>query len=87
MRDYLFERVTNEIPDIVVNGSREKRLPGNVNFSVKKIEGEALILSLDHYGISCSKWFSLYFGQLGSFSCILAIGLDHGTAHGSLRIA
>ena len=87
MRDYLFYRVTNEIPDIVVNGSREKRLPGNVNFSVKKIEGEALILSLDHYGISCSSGSACTSGSLDPSHVLLAIGLDHGTAHGSLRIS
>lgn len=87
MRDYLFDRVTNEIPDIVVNGSREKRLPGNVNFSVKKIEGEALILSLDHYGISCSSGSACTSGSLDPSHVLLAIGLDHGTAHGSLRIS
>lgn len=87
MRDYLFDRVMNEIPDIVVNGSREKRLPGNVNFSVKKIEGEALILSLDHYGISCSSGSACTSGSLDPSHVLLAIGLDHGTAHGSLRIS
>jgi len=87
LRDYLFDRVINEIPEIVVNGSRERRLPGNVNFSVKRIEGEALILSLDHYGISCSSGSACTSGSLDPSHVLLAIGLDHGTAHGSLRIS
>lgn len=87
LRDHLFDRVINEIPEIVVNGSREKRLPGNANFSVTKIEGEALILSLNHYGISCSSGSACTSGSLDPSHVLLAIGLDHGTAHGSLRIS
>lgn len=87
LREHLFTRVTNEISDIVVNGGRENRLPGNVNFSVKKIEGEALILSLDHFGISCSSGSACTSGSLDPSHVLLALGLDHGTAHGSLRIS
>ena len=87
LREHLFSRVISEIPDIVINGSRENRLPGNVNFSVKKIEGEALILSLDHFGISCSSGSACTSGSLDPSHVLIALGLDHGTAHGSLRIS
>jgi cysteine desulfurase len=87
LRDYLFSRVIGEIPEIIINGSRENRLPGNVNFSIKRIEGEALILSLDHFGISCSSGSACTSGSLDPSHVLLALGLDHGTAHGSLRIS
>ena len=87
LRDYLAERVTNEIDDIVVNGSMVHRLPGNFNFSVKRIEGEALILSLDHYGIAVSSGSACTSGSLDPSHVLLSIGLDHGTAHGSLRVS
>ncbi len=87
LRDHLINRATAEIEGIVINGSLEHRLPGNSNFSVKRIEGEALILSLDHYGIAASSGSACTSGSLDPSHVLLAIGLDHGTAHGSLRVS
>lgn len=87
LRDYLIEKIENEIDYIRLNGHRSQRLPGNVNFSFSFIEGESLLLSLDMMGICASSGSACTSGALDPSHVLLAIGLDHGTAHGSLRLS
>lgn len=86
MRDKLIKGVLDTVPYSRLNGSAEKRLPGNVNFSIEFIEGEALILSLDFAGISASSGSACTSGSLDPSHVLLAIGLPHAIAHGSLRL-
>ena len=86
LRDYLIERVEKEIPYCWVNGHRTKRLPGNVNFSFLYIEGESMLIMLDMKGICASSGSACTSGSLDPSHVLLAIGLKHEGAHGSLRI-
>ena len=87
LRDYFVEQVENKIPYIKINGDRLKRLPGNSNISFKFIEGEGLLLNLDLNGIYASSGSACTSGSLDPSHVLLAIGLDHATAHGSLRVS
>ena len=86
LRDYLMERVMQEIPYTRINGSKTKRLPGNVNFSFQFIEGESLLIMLDMEGICASSGSACTSGSLDPSHVLLAIGLPHEIAHGSLRL-
>lgn len=86
LRDYLIERITTEIPYVKLNGHREKRLPNNVNVSFQFVEGESLLLMLDGYGICASSGSACTSGSLDPSHVLLAIGLPHEIAHGSLRL-
>jgi len=86
LRDRTIEEITKKIPFVKLNGDRYKRLPGNVNFSFQFIEGESLLLMLDMKGIAASSGSACTSGSLDPSHVLLAIGLDHETAHGSLRI-
>ena len=86
LREYTIKRILEEIPYVKLNGDREKRLPGNVNFSFKGIEGESLLLMLDMKGIEASSGSACTSGSLDPSHVLLAIGLKHEIAHGSLRI-
>lgn len=86
LRDYYFSQVEEKIPDIKINGHRTKRLPGNANISFKSIEGEALLLYLDARGICASSGSACTSGSLDPSHVLLAIGLPHEIAHGSLRV-
>lgn len=86
LRDYLIERVKKEIPYCWVNGHRTKRLPGNVNFSFLYIEGESMLIMLDMKGICASSGSACTSGSLDPSHVLLAIGLKHEEAHGSLRL-
>lgn len=86
LRDYLIERIENEIPYARLNGDREKRLPNNVNFSFRFIEGESLLIMLDMKGICASSGSACTSGSLDPSHVLLAIGLPHEIAHGSLRL-
>ncbi len=86
MRDTFIEGISESIPDVKLNGHRTKRLPNNVNMSFKYIEGESLLLSLDIIGIAASSGSACTSGSLDPSHVLLAIGLDHATAHGSLRL-
>ncbi|MGI6238461.1 MAG: cysteine desulfurase NifS [Christensenellales bacterium] len=86
MRDHLIRRILSEIPDTRLNGHATKRLPGNVNVSFHYIEGEALLLSLDLKGIAGSSGSACTSGSLDPSHVLLAIGLPHEIAHGSLRL-
>ncbi len=86
LRDYLIERVMAEIPYTRLNGHKTKRLPNNVNFSFQFIEGESLLIMLDMAGICCSSGSACTSGSLDPSHVLLAIGLPHEIAHGSLRL-
>lgn len=86
LRDYLIQRIEAEIPYCRLNGHREKRLPGNINFSFSFIEGESLLIMLDMKGICCSSGSACTSGALDPSHVLLAIGLKHEEAHGSLRM-
>lgn len=86
LRDYLIRRITAEIPYVKLNGHPEKRLPNNVNVSFRFVEGESLLLMLDSYGICGSSGSACTSGSLDPSHVLLAIGLPHEIAHGSLRL-
>jgi len=86
LSDRLINGVMERIPYVRLNGDREKRLPGNVNFSFRFIEGESLLLMLDMKGIQASSGSACTSGSLDPSHVLLAIGLPHEIAHGSLRI-
>ncbi len=86
LRDYLIERVEREIPHCRLNGHRTQRLPGNVNFSFRFIEGESMLIMLDQAGICASSGSACTSGSLDPSHVLLAIGLPHEIAHGSLRL-
>lgn len=76
-----------KIPYTRLNGDRDKRLPGNLNISIEGIEGESLLLMLDQYGICASSGSACTSGSLDPSHVLLAIGLKHEVAHGSLRLS
>lgn len=86
LRDYLIQNIEKQIPYCRLNGHREKRLPGNVNFSFQFIEGESLLIMLDMKGICASSGSACTSGSLDPSHVLLAIGLKHEEAHGSLRM-
>lgn len=86
VRDYLIARVEKEIPYIKVNGHRENRLPNNINICFRFIEGESLLIMLDQKGICASSGSACTSGSLDPSHVLLAIGLPHEIAHGSLRL-
>ncbi len=85
LRNRYIDLVTSKIKNIRINGHLEKRLPGNANISFEFIEGESLLLSLDMMGIAASSGSACTSGSLDPSHVLLAIGLPHGIAHGSLR--
>ncbi len=87
LRDYYFEKVKEKIPYIKINGDLEKRLVGNANISFRFIEGEGLLLNLDNKGICASSGSACTSGSLDPSHVLLAIGLPHEIAHGSLRVS
>ena len=86
LRDHLIERITKEVPYARLNGDAKKRLPGNANFCFRFIEGESLLLLLDQNGICASSGSACTSGSLDPSHVLLAIGLPHEIAHGSLRL-
>lgn len=86
LRDYLIKRVLAEVPYTRLNGDVEKRLPNNANFSFRFIEGESLLIMLDQKGICASSGSACTSGSLDPSHVLLAIGLPHEIAHGSLRL-
>ena len=87
LRDSLIEKIESKIDYVKLNGHRTKRLPGNVNVSFQFIEGESLLLMLDMNKIAGSSGSACTSGALDPSHVLLAIGLDHETAHGSLRLS
>jgi cysteine desulfurase len=86
LRDYLIDRIVAEVPYSRVNGNRESRLPNNANFCFQFIEGESLLLLLDNKGICGSSGSACTSASLDPSHVLLAIGLPHEIAHGSLRL-
>lgn len=86
LRDHLIERVLSEVPYTRLNGHRTNRLPNNANFSFQFIEGESLLILLDNNGICGSSGSACTSGSLDPSHVLLAIGLPHEIAHGSLRL-
>lgn len=86
LRDYLIERIEKEIPHCWLNGHRTNRLPNNVNMSFRFIEGESMLIMLDMKGICASSGSACTSGSLDPSHVLLAIGLRHEEAHGSLRL-
>jgi len=86
LRDLYISEIEEKVPYVKLNGHREKRLPGNANISFKFIEGESLLLNLDIKGICASSGSACTSGSLDPSHVLLAIGLIHEVAHGSLRI-
>lgn len=86
LRDKLIDSILSEIPYSRLNGDRKKRLPGNVNISFEFIEGESILLMLDMKGICASSGSACTSGSLDPSHVLLAIGLPHEKAHGSLRL-
>ena len=87
IRDHMIDRILTEIPATRLNGDRVKRLCGNVNISFRYIEGESLLLLLDMKGIAASSGSACTSGSLDPSHVLLAIGLPHEIAHGSLRLS
>ena len=86
MRDYLINRLLSEVPYTRLNGHNLKRLPNNVNVSFQFIEGESMLIMLDMKGICASSGSACTSGSLDPSHVLLAIGLPHEIAHGSLRL-
>ena len=86
VRDHLIARIEKEIPHAKLNGHRTVRLPGNVNFCFRFIEGESMLMLLDDNGVCASSGSACTSGSLDPSHVLLAIGLPHEIAHGSLRL-
>jgi cysteine desulfurase len=85
LRDYFIEKIEKEIPEVKLNGSRDKRLCNNANITFKYIEGEALLIKLDDKGIAVSTGSACSSKELRPSHVLTAIGLDPAIAHGSIR--
>ncbi|MDI3280352.1 MAG: aminotransferase class V-fold PLP-dependent enzyme, partial [Bacillota bacterium] len=86
LRDRLISALQERIPEIQLNGHPTRRLPGNVNVSIKYVEGESLLLNLDLQGIAASSGSACTSGSLEPSHVLLALGIPHEVAHGSLRL-
>ena len=86
LRDYFIDRVLKEIPYVKLNGDPVKRLPNNINLSFRFVEGESLLIMLDMKGIAASSGSACTSGSLDPSHVLLAIGMPHEIAHGSLRL-
>ena len=86
LRNYFIDRVLKEIPYVKLNGDPVKRLPNNINLSFRFVEGESLLIMLDMKGIAASSGSACTSGSLDPSHVLLAIGLPHEIAHGSLRL-
>jgi cysteine desulfurase len=86
LRDRLLDGVTANIPDSFVTGHRTSRLPYHASVCVRRIEGEGILLRMDFAGIGVSSGSACTSGSLEPSHVLLAMGLDHGTAHGSVRL-
>jgi cysteine desulfurase len=87
LREKIYHEIMGQIPYVRLNGHREKRLPGNLNFSFQFIDGESLLLMLDMKGVCASSGSACTSGSLDPSHVLLAIGLPHEIAKGSLRIS
>jgi cysteine desulfurase len=86
LRDRIIRQISAQISQVCLNGHPTQRLPNNINFSFRYIEGESIVLNLDMLGIAASTGSACTSSSLEPSHVLLAIGLDHATAHGSLRL-
>lgn len=86
LRDKLMDGITKLIPDSFATGHRTHRLPFHASVCVRRVEGEGMILRLDHQGIAASSGSACTSGSLDPSHVLIAMGLDHATAHGSVRL-
>ena len=86
LRDKLIAGIAQRIPEVKLNGHPTMRLPNNVNYSIKYIEGESILLMLDMNGIAASSGSACTSGSLDPSHALLALGLSHEVAHGSVRL-
>ena len=86
LRDKLIAGIAERIPEVKLNGHPTLRLPNNVNYSIKYIEGESILLMLDMNGIAASSGSACTSGSLDPSHVLLALGLTHEVAHGSVRL-
>lgn len=87
LRDKLIKGIMSKVPDVKLNGHPVQRMPGSANFSFMYVEGESLLLNLDLKGIAASSGSACTSGSLDPSHVLLAMGLTHEVAHGSLRIS
>jgi cysteine desulfurase len=87
LRDYAWQKLQEKISDIELNGDEQNRLANNLNFSIKGVEGEAVMLALDLAGIAISTGSACSSGTLDPSHVLMSLGLSHEQAHGSLRIS
>ena len=87
LRDYFISRIENEIDYVKLNGHRSKRLPNNINFCIKFVEGESLLIMLDQKGICASSGSACTSGSLDPSHVLTAIGLTDEDAHTSVRLS
>jgi len=87
LRDKLISGIFETIPEVKLNGHPAKRLPNNANVSIKYIEGESILLMLDMHGIAASSGSACTSGSLDPSHVLLALGLPHEVAHGSVRMS
>lgn len=86
LRNKLMQGIEQSIPEVKLNGHPTNRLSGNVNYSIRYIEGESILLMLDLNGIAASSGSACTSGSLDPSHVLLAMGLEHEVAHGSLRL-
>ena len=87
MRDYVIDRILKNIPDTRLNGDAQQRLPGNVSISFPGLEGETILLDLDMHGVCASTGSACNSDSLDPSHVLLAIGLPHEIAHGTMRFS
>ena len=87
LRDALLRGLQERIPEILINGHLTQRLPGNLNISVKHIEGESMLIHLDLCGVAASTGSACSSGSLEPSHVLLALGMTHELAHGSIRFS
>ena len=87
LRDKIIDGILGSVPNSQLNGHRDKRLPGNANISFDYVEGESILLMLDMRGIAASSGSACTSGSLNPSHVLMALGLPHEKAHGSLRIS
>lgn len=87
LRDMALKGIIAKVPEVIINGDLEKRLPGNLNISFKYIEGESILLMLNKFGIAASTGSACTSGSLEPSHVLLALGLNHADSHGSLRLS
>lgn len=86
LRDYFISQLVSRIDHVKLNGHPTRRLPGNINVSFEFVEGESILLNLDRKGVAASSGSACTSGSLDPSHVLLAMGLSHETAHGSLRL-